>query len=392
MRKLNKFFAFLALLFCTLNLPAWDKIDPSILARADKGVNAIYNLDLATARAELSSLLAEYPNYPLGLFGQVMIEWSRYEYEFEKSNTEQAKVFENMINTSIKGIETWLKQNGDQAQAYLALGGIYGVKARFLLANRNYVRAYFTGKKGLKYMNKATELDPQMYDAYLGKAIYEYYAGTLPTVVKILAKLVISGDADEGIKYLNLIKDKGRYSANTAKLLLVEIAIQSKKYYNPALAELYIKEIIEKYPQNPLFRFVAIIAAYQNRHYEEVREGARDFLENIGKTPFYKEIYIARSYTALASTYMQEGRYEKAIQVLEESIEATKNQEMSRWQLWNIFRLAQSYDALGERAKALDIYKSIKNYKETWGIDDEAKKYIKTPFTAGTDIGLMSPP
>ena len=392
MKKLNKLFAFLALLFCTLNLPAWDKIDPSILARADKGVNAIYNLDLATARAELSALLKEHPNYPLGLFGQVMIEWSRYEYEFEKSNPEQAKVFENMINTSIKGIETWLKQNGEQAQAYLALGGIYGVKARFLLANRNYVRAYFTGKKGLKYMNKATELDPQMYDAYLGKAIYEYYAGTLPTVVKILAKLVISGDADEGIKYLNLIKDKGRYSANTAKLLLVEIAIQSKKYYNPPLAEQYIKEIIEKYPQNPLFRFVAIIAAYQNRNYEDVRKGARDFLEKIGKTPFYKEIYIARSYTALASTYMQEGRYEKAIQVLEESIEATKNQEMSRWQLWNIFRLAQSYDALGERAKALELYKSIKNYKENWGIDDEAKKYLKNPFVAGTDIGLMSPP
>ena len=392
MKKLNKLFAFLALFFCTLNLPAWDKIDPSILARADKGVNAIYNLDLATARAELSALLKDYPNYPLGLFGQVMIEWSRYEYEFEKSNPEQAKVFENMINTSIKGIETWLKQNGEQAQAYLALGGIYGVKARFLLANRNYVRAYFTGKKGLKYMNKATELDPQMYDAYLGKAIYEYYAGTLPTVVKILAKLVISGDADEGIKYLNLIKDKGRYSANTAKLLLVEIAIQSEKYYNPPLAEQYIKEIIEKYPQNPLFRFVAIIAAYQNRNYEDVRKGARDFLEKIGKTPFYKEIYIARSYTALASTYMQEGRYEKAIQVLEESIEATKNQEMSRWQLWNIFRLAQSYDALGERAKALELYKSIKNYKENWGIDDEAKKYLKNPFVAGTDIGLMSPP
>jgi len=392
LKKLSKLFAFLVLFFCTLNLPAWDKIDPSILARADKGVNAIYNLDLATARAELSALLKDYPNYPLGLFGQVMIEWSRYEYEFEKSNPEQAKVFENMINTSIKGIETWLKQNGEQAQAYLALGGIYGVKARFLLANRNYVRAYFTGKKGLKYMNKATELDPQMYDAYLGKAIYEYYAGTLPTVVKILAKLVISGDADEGIKYLNLIKDKGRYSANTAKLLLVEIAIQSKKYYNPPLAEQYIKEIIEKYPQNPLFRFVAIIAAYQNRNYEDVRKGARDFLEKIGKTPFYKEIYIARSYTALASTYMQEGRYEKAIQVLEESIEATKNQEMSRWQLWNIFRLAQSYDALGERAKALELYKSIKNYKENWGIDDEAKKYLKNPFVAGTDIGLMSPP
>ena len=388
----NKLFIFLFFTLLSLNLFAWDKIDPSILAHADKGVNAIYNLDLDTARTELSAVLEEHPNYPLGLFGKVMIEWARYEYEFEKSNTRQATVFEDMINSSITGIETWLKQNGEEAQAYLALGGIYGVKARFLLANHNYVRAYFTGKKGLKYMNKAVELDPQMYDAYLGQAIYEYYAGTLPAVVRVLAKLVISGDAQKGINYLNLIKDKGRYSANTAKLLLVEIAIQSKDYYNPPLAEQYIKEIIAKYPQNPLFRFVAIIAAYQNKNYEYVRQGAKDFLAKIGKEPFYKEIYIARSYTALASADMQEGKYGDAVKVLEQSIEATKNQEMSRWQLWNIFRLAQSYDALGQRAKALEIYKSIKNYKEDWDIYDEAKKYLKTPFVAGTDIGLMSPP
>ncbi len=392
LKKLSKLFLVLALFLLPLNLPAWDKIDPFILERADKGVNAIYNLDFQTARTELSALLEQYPNYPLGLFGQIMIEWARYEYEFEKSNEEQAKVFENMIETSIKGIEDWIKQNGEQAQAYLALGGIYGVKARFLLANKNYVRAYFTGKKGLKYMNKSVEIDPQMYDGYLGQAIYEYYAGTLPAVVKILAKLVVSGDADKGIMYLNLIKDKGRYSANTAKLLLVEISIQSKKYYNPPLAEQYINEIIKKCPQNPLFKFVAVIAAYQNKNYEEARKGAREFLAKIGKEPFYKEIYIARSHTALASTYMQEGNYQKAAEILEQSIEATKNQEMSRWQLWNIFRLGQCYDALGERQKAVELYKSIKKYKETWDIDDEAKKYIKKPFEKGTDIGLMSPP
>lgn len=394
MKKLKKtrLFAFLAFTLLSLNLFAWNKIDPSILEHADKGVNAIYNLDLNTAKTELSAVLKEHPNYPLGLFGKVMIEWARYEYEFEKSNKEQAKVFEEMIDSSISGIETWLKQNGEEAQAYLALGGIYGVKARFLLANRNYVRAYFTGRKGLKYMNKAVELDPKMYDAYLGQAIYEYYAGTLPAVVRVLAKLVISGDAQKGIDYLNLIKDKGRFSANTAKLLLVEIAIQSKTYYNPPLAEQYIKEIIVKYPQNPLFRFVAIIASYQNKNYEYVRQGAKDFLAKIGKEPFYKEIYIARSYTALASADMQEGKYQDAVKILEQSIEATKHQEMSRWQLWNIFRLAQCYDALGRREKAVKLYKSIENYKEDWGIYDEAKKYLKTPFTAGTDIGLMSPP
>jgi len=392
LKKLNKLFAILALFLLPLNLPAWDKLDPFILEHSDRGINAIYNLDLPAARQELAALLEKYPDYPLGLFGQVVIEWSRYEYEFEKSNKQQAKVFEGMIDTSIKSIEQWIKQNGEEAQAYLSLGGIYGAKARFLLANKHYVRAYFTGKKGLKYMNKAAELDPQIYDALLGQAIYEYYAGTLPSLVKALAKLVVSGDADRGIELLNIIKDKGRYTSNSAKLLLVEIAIQSKKYYNPPLAEQYIKEIIKKYPQNPLFRFVAVIAAYENKNYAEARKGAREFLDKIGKEPFYKEIYIARSYTALASTYMQEGNYQEAKRLLEESLEATKNQEMSRWKLWNIFRLGQCYDALGNRQKAKEIYKSIKKQKETWDIDEEAKKYLKTPFIAGTDIGLMSPP
>ena len=281
MKKLNKIVICLALFLLPLNLPAWDKIDPFILERGDKGIDAIYNLDLPAAKQELASLLERYPNYPLGLFGEVVIEWSRYEYEFEKSNKQQAKVFEGMIDSSIKNIENWIKENGEEAQAYLSLGGIYGAKARFLLANKNYVRAYFTGKKGLKYMNKAAEIDPQIYDAYLGQAIYEYYAGTLPALVKALAKLVISGDADRGIELLHVIKDKGRYTANSAKLLLVEIAIQSKQYYNPPLAEQYIKEIIKKYPQNPLFRFVAVIAAYENKNYEEA-DKIRKQLLNMG--------------------------------------------------------------------------------------------------------------
>jgi len=84
LKKLNKFLACFAFICLSLNAFAWNKIDPSILAHADKGVDAIYNLDLNTARTELSALLNEHPNYPLGLFGQVMIEWARYEYEFEK--------------------------------------------------------------------------------------------------------------------------------------------------------------------------------------------------------------------------------------------------------------------------------------------------------------------
>ena len=381
----------LCFVFCFKPLFA-DSLTPEIAALADAGVRAIYRLDFEDASKNINAILEEHPDYPLALFGNTMIEWSRFEYEYEKSNKEQAKVFENSINQAIDGIKKWLKNNEEDAQAYLSLGGLYGIKARFDLANKNYVKAYFSGKKGLKFMNKAAKLDPQMYDAYLGEAIYQYYAGTLPAVVKVLAKIVASGDADKGIEYLNMIKQKGRFSADTATLLLVEISVESEKYYNPELADKYIHEILSKYPQNPLYNFVAIITAYENKRYDEVYSAAQDFLNNIGKKPLYKDIYIARSYTAMGTARMAQGRYEEAAELFAKSIEATKSQEMSRWQLYNVLRLAECYDILGKRELSVPLYKEVVNSKENWGMDDIAKKYLKHPYKADTALGRMSPP
>lgn len=382
----------LSLAFITFNATAQSSIPEELAKRADAGVSAIYNLDLDSAKQQIDQLLIEYPNYPIGLFGRTMIEWSRFEYEFEKSNPAQAVSFKESIDTSIEGINQWLKDNQPDAQAYLALGGVYGVKGRFELANKSFVKAYFSGRKGLKFMNKAAKLDPNMYDAYLGEAVYQYYAGTLPSVVKILAKLVVSGNADKGIEYLNLIMNKGRFSADTAKLLLVEVSIESEKYYNPPLAAQYIEEIRQKYPQNPLYNFVGIIAAYENKQYDKVITDAQDFLSKIGKVKFYSDIYISRAYTAIGTAYMAKGDYNNAKQAFESSIKATATQDMSRWQLWNELRLAQVYDALGQKQQAADLYKTIEKRKETWGIDEVAHKYLKEGFRPGTYPGHMSPP
>ena len=334
---------------------------PDYMQKAQSGVEAIYNLDFKTAQENIDYILQKSPNYPIALFGKTMIEWARFEYEFEKSNPVQTEVFEKTILSSIAGIKDWLKNNEGVAQDYLALGGIYGVKARFDLANKRYIKAYFSGRKGIKYMNKAAKLSPEMYDAYLGEAIYQYYAGTLPAVVKVLAKLVASGNAQKGIDYLNLIKDKGKFSADTAKLLLVEISIHNEDYYNPQLAAKLIKEVRQKYPQSPLFEFVSIIADYENKNYDKVISSSEEFLSKIGKEPFYKEIYIARTYSAIGTAYMAQGLWEKAAQTFENSIKATASQEMSRWQMNNLLRLAEVYDILGQRQTAVKIYKDIKN-------------------------------
>ena len=388
----RKLFTGCAVLFCLSGAAFSFGMDEIALEWSDESVKAIYNLDFDRAEFFIAKLEKANPDFPIALFGKTMIQWSRFEYEYEKSDPAQAKKFEETINAALDGIQGWLKNNPPDAYAYLALGGVYGVKGRFELANRSFISAYFTGKKGLKYMRLAAKLDPQMYDAYLGEGVYQYYAGTLPAVVKVLAKLVISGNADKGIEYLNLVKDKGRFSADSAKLLLVEISIESDKYYNPPLAARYIGEIIEKYPGSPLFRFVGIIAEFENKNYDKVIADAKDFLAKIGKEKFYNDIYIARAHTAIAAAQMATGEWAAAKSTCEQSIKAASKQEMSRWQLWNTLRLAQVLDVLGERERALKIYKEIIARKQNWGMDDVARQYLKKPYTADTPLGRMSPP
>jgi tetratricopeptide (TPR) repeat protein len=379
------FFIFCGAAFC-LNM------SKETLKWMDESVSAIYALDFDRAEIYIDKIVKTNPDFPIALLAKTMIDWSRFEYEYEKSNPAQAQVFENSISAALESIYSWLEKNAPDAYAYLALGGVYGVKGRFELANRNYISAYFSGRKGLKYMNKAFKLDPQMYDALLGEGVYQYYAGTLPSMIKILAKLVISGNADKGIEYLNVVKDKGRLCADTAKLLLVEIFIESDKYYNPVLAARYINEIIKKYPNNPLYKFVGIIADFENGNYDKVIEAANVFLSKIGREKFYNDIYIARAYTAVGTAQMAKGDFEAAKSTFEKSLKATGEQEMSRWKMWNILRLAQTLDILGKREQAVEFYKSIISDKQNWGIDDIAKQYLKKPFTKNISVGHMSPP
>ncbi|MDR0291664.1 MAG: hypothetical protein LBI01_02580 [Elusimicrobium sp.] len=358
------------------------------------GIEAVYNLDFKTAQQNIDMAFQKYPNHPYAHFGNMLIAWGRYEYVYEKSSDEQKKIFEDVLSSSMDGVKTWLKTHPDDPAAFMALGGAYGIKSLFAMNNKSWISAYFSGRKGIGYMRDALAADPEFYDAYFGLGMYEYYAGTLPSVVKILAKIVsMKGDQTKGIEYLNISREKGNFTRDSSKLLLVEIYLNRiSKYYNPPLALQYINEVSGKYPANPLMRFVKIIAEYENKNYDAVLDGGRVFLSRIDKEPFYTEMYIPRSYTAIATALMSKGDFEAAEKTLEEAKEKSfDNTETTRWAVWNLLRLGQSYDALGRRDEAVKIYKLITSLPRSWEIDEEAKKYIKTPFTKETEIGPLPP-
>ncbi len=385
----------ITLLLCAsfANAKEYD-LPPEAYAAASDGIKAIYNLNLDYAAQRIDDAEKLYPGHPYAYFGKMMIAWARYDYQYEQSDPQQKIVFEGLIDDSIKGINAWLKTHPKDPHAFMALGGAYGLRSRFAMANRSWISAYFSGKKGINYMQKAVDADPEFYDAYLGLGMYEYYAGTLPSVIKVLSTIVAAkGSPKKGVEYLTLTKDKGTFASDTARLILVEIYNdRNSPFYDPAKALQLIREVRAKYPANPLMNFVEIIVDYENKNYDKVILDAGSFYSQIGVTPFYSEIYRSRAFTAIGTAYMAKGNFKAARKVFEAAFDETlKDKEPSRWAVWNELRLGETYDALGERQKAIETYRDLRQKKELWGFDEEPKKYLKKPFTKEDDVGPLPP-
>ncbi len=370
------------------------KLPPDVMAYATEGINGVYSLDYPTAQKNIQKVFEEYPDHPFAHFGNAMIAWSRYEYEFETSDDKQRKVFENILNDSIAGIKRWLKTHPDDPNGYMGIGALYGLRAMFSMRNRSWITAYFSGRRAISNLEKSLELDPSYYDAFFGLGIYQYFTGTLPGVIKMLAKIVaIKGNPDKGVEQLNLARQKATFTADSAKLILIEVQnTRGSKFYNPQRSLEFIRSLRAKYPNNPLMHYVEVICLYENGRYDEVTEQAQYFLSQIGHSQFYKDIYVARAYTALGTSQMAQGNFEAARTLFEQGRKALKTQAPSRWGVWNELRLGQVYDVLGQRKKAIEQYEYVLSFKDKWGFDDAAKALLKNPYkTPAQGVGPLPP-
>ena len=195
------------------------------------------------------------------------------------------------------------------------------------------------------------------------------------------------------MRQLNLARQKAMFTSDSAKLILIEVQnTRGSKFYNPQKSLEFIRELRAKYPTNPLMHYVEVICLYETGHYEDVTTQAQYFLDQIGHSQFYKDIYISRAYTALGTTQMAKGNFEAARTIFERGQQAVKNQAPSRWGVWNELRLGQVYDLLGEREKARKQYKYVLSFKDKWGFDEQAKNLLKTPYRVGeTGVGPLPP-
>ncbi|HVO33823.1 MAG TPA: hypothetical protein VMU17_07895, partial [Elusimicrobiota bacterium] len=268
--------------------------------------------------------------------------------------------------------------DNERAWAYLYWGGAEGLKGRWLVTQKEWVDAYFRGKAGAKYLRKAITYNPDLYDAYMGLGIYDYFTDTLSGVQAVLAALLIHGDRGRGLRELQLAIDKGQHARVEAMLFLTEIYTFEENTPDKALP--LTQELRHEFPQSPAMHLAEIMTYYSLGQWDHVKIEAAIFLrQSEQETPYYSRLGIRPALYCLGvAALMGDRDAETCLRDMNQILEG--GEDSSRWVTFAHLRRGQVYDLRGQRDQALAEYRRVLARADFWGSHKEAKIYVKEPY------------
>ncbi len=349
--------------------------------RYDRGIARMYRLEFDQAEEEFREIVKLSPDSPAGYFALAALSWWRYSQNFDVQDSFK-HVEDEFISNSDKVIELsrkMLSEKRDPDQAYFFMGSAYGLQGRWYAVQRSWWRAYTHGRKGRKFLKKCVEVNPGVYDAFLGLGIFDYYAATLPGALGLGARLFVGGDRARGMEYVKLAKEKGRFFKVEARFFLIEIYSMHEKDFKAAYAETEALRQLD--PTNMLFRVGEIMTHIQAKDWAAVLAECEAFLGAWQVKPQQGlESQLAMVYLSAGDALLALKRYEEAVGWLTDGINKTGFPEKG-WVTYCYLRRAQALDLLGRRAEALADYRVAADRPNFW----DSKKYSKAGLRKAPD-------
>jgi hypothetical protein len=346
-----------------------------------KGLWWLYHLQYERAYQSFDEHSRLYPEDPSGLFYKAATDWWHLAQEFDQDLPEvRSRFHANVQETIQKATELAQKTSNpkEKAKAYLYRGGAEGLWGRWLVTQKQWVKAYFAGKNGYHFLQLAVKYDPTLYDAYMGLGIYDYFTDTLSGVHKVLAALLIHGDKARGLQELQLAITKGEFARVEAQIFLIEIYTSEERQPQKALP--IARALRREFPLSPAMHLAEVMTLYTMKDWNAMRPEAESFLEKSRReTPYFTHKGIRPALYCLAMADLWD-RHDLASSFKRLGEILSLGDDSSRWVTFAYLRQGQIYDMQGERDKALAHYRKILTRQDLWGAHREANRYIASPF------------
>ncbi|MGD9161145.1 MAG: tetratricopeptide repeat protein [Desulfobacteraceae bacterium] len=364
----------LTIIFTILFLPSISAQSENVHELGLKGIELTHDMQYEKADKIFDEMIRLEPENARGYFFKSACYYSSYTDE-----NKHAERFKDATNKAIDIARVMLQKNGDDPDAMFYLGGAYGKLGMYYLDNRKYIKAYWYGTKGIKYLKKVIEKDPDYYDAYLGLGIYNYSVSVLPKMIRSLSFLLrINEDREKGLDQIRLTSSKGIYAKDDAKIALINIYLDYENDFDAALQ--LLKGMVAKYPYNPINK-ESLARCYRKlkKHDLSVQTlKAALQAESIVKFPFMH----SRLYFDLGKTYSESNEYDQAVPAFENALKISKSKigKNASMKSWSLFYIGDCYEMTGSVDKARECYLKIKK-KDNKTAFKYAKGRIENPLT-----------
>lgn len=388
--------ASILILFLAAPRPAAAEASRSpILDAAVAGIEHIYEMDFDAARASFESIRRLDPEHPFSYYGTAAATWVRYTYGTQRNDASLERGFEEQAELAVRKSQEWVKKHPMDPYGLLSLGGSYGLRSRHSVMKGRWLKALADGRKAIKYTRLANKRDPELYDAYLGIGMWEYYADVFPRFVKVLGKFLLGGDRLKGLEHLQLAAEKGRMVGIAAQLILIEIRIDDRfGLRDPAKALALISALRGRFPRSPIFHQIEQIVRYENGDTDGAWKLTEEYMRRIdSRVPQYSEEERPRMNVVFGTIRFSRGDAAGARDSFAKAAaEAGPKGKPNRWALWGMMRQGEAEDALGRREEAKKLYRGVLDHADLFGLHEPAKRLLSHPFRLQDGIGFIAPP
>lgn len=352
-------------------------VDDSIRA----ALHALYTLDFEEADRIFKTIEPHAEEHPIVAFGGASLHWWRLSVNVLEADEAESAPFIKAVNRCIELSKKKISAGDQTGEGHMALGGAYGLLGRFQATTGEYMSAYFTGKKAIKFLRKSIKINPEMTDAYMGLGIFDYYVATLPAVVRVLGFLG-KGDAKVGLEELETAATKGIYATTPSKLFLTEIYSTQEKMPEKAFA--LLGELKTEYPNSPFVHMLQMITLYNHNRIPEMEKEVAAYKAQIERGVYRKEFETNASFMAGMVSFKTKD-WEASIKEYDTAIH--QGTPKNPFYTWSVLYKGYALDAGGKRNEAIAQYKEILKEPRRWGSHKAAKKYLDDPF-AGNEKDL----
>ena len=351
-------------------------------------VDLFYDLQFDAAMKAAEVITARYPGHPAGPFYRSIVYYQKFLVEEPKSK-ETLKLFEREGQRAIDAGDGMMAAN--PAQAHYYLGATHGFRARVLAAQKHYVKAVPEAMRSVRHVKDALKIDPTLTDAYLGLGMYHYFTARMPKGAKPFAYLLGGswGDREKGLEELHKVADHGGPARMEARSVLSVIyAMEAERNFDKS--EAFLKELMERYPHNPLYRLRRTYVAERRQAWSEAVAFADCEGPWIAALPSSLQS-IARNEARYrtAETYLLSGQPDKAEPLLNRLKDAKTSPSLAEWVL---IRRGNLFDFRGQKDEAEAAYKQVKGKVATRFAEQFLReRYPAGPKTAKPWTGVETP-